>query len=52
MDDDREWSLSKFVDDTNIETVVETQNGRLSPETFWQTQDWRQKKHKEAQQEV
>lgn len=32
MDDDREQSLSKFVDDTNVRRVVETKNGRPSPE--------------------
>lgn len=27
-DDDREWSLSKFVGDSNAGRVVETKNGR------------------------
>lgn len=29
MDDDREWSLSKFVGESNIGRVFETKNSRL-----------------------
>lgn len=38
MDDDRERSLGKFMDDTNVVSptrVGDTKNGRFSPETLW-----------------
>lgn len=35
MDDDRERSLSKFMDDTNVGSVGDTKNAKFSPETLW-----------------